>query len=111
MNLNVTSTNNAGCIVFHLQGKILTETDADKLKEAVSDLKSYNVIFALKELTHINSTGIAVFIKTMTKCRIKIGDLVICSPNKRIATLFEITKMSDVFSMYDSEESAINYFK
>ena len=111
MNLNVTAKANSDCIVFHLQGKILTETDAENLKEAISNLKSYKVIFNLQELTHINSTGIAVFVKTMTKCRIESGDLLICAPNKLIAKLFEITKMNDVFSIYDSEESAVNYFK
>lgn len=111
MNLNVTAKANSVCIVFHLQGKILTETDAENLKEAVSNLKSYKVIFNLQELTHINSTGIAVFVKTMTKCRIENGDLLICAPNKLIAKLFEITKMNDVFSLFDSEESAVNYFK
>lgn len=111
MNLNVTAKANSDCMIFHLQGKILTESDAEELKEAVSNLKSYKVVFNLQTLTHINSTGIAVFVKTMTKCRIENGDLLICSPNKLISKLFEMTKMNDVFSMYDSEESAINYFK
>ncbi|MBG39205.1 MAG: hypothetical protein CL857_04700 [Cryomorphaceae bacterium] len=111
MNLNVTSKPNSVCTVFHLHGKILTEADADKLKGVVANLASYNVVFSLKELTHINSTGIAVFVKTMTQCRIENGDLLICEPNKMISKLFEITKMNDVFSMYDSEESAVNYFK
>ena len=111
MNLNLTAKANSDCMVFHLQGKILTEADAEILQEAISNLNSYKVVFNLQELTHINSTGIAVFVKTMTKCRIENGDLLICAPNKLISKLFEITKMNDVFSMYDSQESAINYFK
>lgn len=111
MNLKVTSINNGNCLVFQLQGKILSEADAEILKDAVAKLPMHNVIFDLQTLTHTNSTGIAVFVKTMTKCRIENGDLLICSPNKLISTLFEITKMNDVFSMYDSVESAINYFK
>tara|TARA_B100001287_G_scaffold233022_1_gene204326 strand:+ start:20899 stop:21234 length:336 start_codon:yes stop_codon:yes gene_type:complete len=111
MNLNVTSKEYSNCIIFYLQGKILIDSDSEILQEAVSNLKSHRVIFALQKLTHINSTGIAVFVKTMTRCRIENGDLLICEPNKLISNLFEITKMNDVFSMYDSEESAINYFK
>ena len=111
MNLNIMAEANSDSMIFQLHGKILTESDAENLKEAVSNLKSFKVIFNLKALTHINSTGIAVFVQTMTKCRIENGDLLICSPNKLISKLFEITKMNDVFSIYDSEESAINYFK
>ena len=111
MSLNVSTTNIKDCTVVHLQGKILSEADAAFLRSAVSKLNSYKVIFEIKELSHINSTGIAVFVKTMTRCRIENGDLVICSPNKIISNLFEITKMNDVFSIYDSVESALTYFK
>ena len=52
MNLNVTSKPNSVCTVFHLHGKILTESDADKLNDAVSNLATYKIIFSLKELTH-----------------------------------------------------------
>ncbi|MDA9207035.1 MAG: STAS domain-containing protein [Crocinitomicaceae bacterium] len=111
MNLTVTSSTINNCQIFQLQGKILSEEDAEILKDATSNLVLYNVIFDLEALTHINSTGIAVFVKTMTKCRIENGDLLFCAPNQLISTLFKITKMNDVFSMYDSLESATNYFK
>ncbi len=111
MNLTVTSSTINNCQIFQLQGKILSEEDAEILKEATSNLVLHNVIFDLEALTHINSTGIAVFVKTMTKCRIENGDLLFCAPNQLISTLFKITKMNDVFSMYDSLESATNYFK
>lgn len=111
MNLKVTSNTLDNCLVFQLQGKILSEADAEILKDSVANLTIHNVIFDMQALTHINSTGIAVFVKTMTKCRIKNGDLLMCAPNKLISTLFKITKMNDVFSMYDSVESAANYFK
>ena len=111
MNLKVTSATLDNCLVFQLQGKILSEDDAEILKDSVANLTIHNVIFDMQALTHINSTGIAVFVKTMTKCRIKNGDLLMCAPNKLISTLFKITKMNDVFSMYDSVESAANYFK
>jgi len=111
MNLTVTSSTINNCQIFQLQGKILMEEDAEILKEATSNLVFYNVIFNLESLTHINSTGIAIFVKTMTKCRIENGDLLFCAPNQLISRLFKITKMNDVFSMYDSLESATNYFK
>jgi anti-anti-sigma regulatory factor len=47
----------------------------------------------------------------MTKCRINQGDLFISNPNKMINQLFEITKMNEVFSIYDSNEAALNQFK
>ena len=87
MSLTVKSSRINNCQIFQLQGKILSEEDAEILKEATSNLVLHNVIFDLEALTHINSTGIAVFVKTMTKCRIENGDLLFCAPNQLISTL------------------------
>ena len=46
----------------------------------------------------------------MTKCRINHGDLLLTNPNKMTMQLFEITKMNEVFSIHDSNQSAINQF-
>ena len=111
MNLTFSTTMEGECSVVKLSGKILSDGDIEGLSSHIDQLSSWKVIFDLTDLAHINSTGIAVFVKTMTKCRIENGDLLFCAPNQLISTLFKITKMNDVFSMYDSLESATNYFK
>jgi anti-sigma B factor antagonist len=99
------------CSVVKLSGKILSDGDIEGLSSHIDQLSSWKVIFDLTDLAHINSTGISVFVKTMTKCRINQGDLFISNPNKMINQLFEITKMNEVFSIYDSNEAALNQFK
>jgi anti-sigma B factor antagonist len=94
-----------------LSGKILSDEDADRLSEHIDSLSNWKVIFDLTDLKHINSSGISIFVKTMTKCRINEGDLVIANPNNNIFQLFEITKMNEVFSIHDSKEAALNQFK
>lgn len=111
MNLTFSTIMEGECSVVKLSGKILSDGDIEGLSIHIDQLSSWKVIFDLTDLAHINSTGISVFVKTMTKCRINQGDLFISNPNKMINQLFEITKMNEVFSIYDSNEAALNQFK
>ena len=111
MNLSFSTSIQGECSIVNLSGNILSEEDADGLSKHIDTLSSWKVIFDLTELKHINSSGISVFVKTMTKCRINEGDLLIANPNHNIFQLFEITKMNEVFSIHDSKEVALNQFK
>lgn len=111
MDLTFSTTTEGGCSIVKLSGKILSDANIESLSNHIDGLSNWNVIFDITDLIHINSTGISVFVKTMTKCRINNGDLLISNPNKMIRQLFEITKMNEVFSVHDSNQSALNQFK
>ena len=111
MNLTFSTTIEENCSIVKLCGKILSDGDIEDLSSHIDQLSNWKVIFDLTDLAHINSTGISVFVKTMTNCRINHGDLFISNPNKMINQLFEITKMNEVFSIYHSNEAALNQFK
>ena len=111
MKLSFSTSIEGECSIVKLSGNILSDADVDGLAKHIESLSNWKVIFDLTELKHINSSGISVFVKTMTKCRINQGDLLIANPNKNIFQLFEITKMNEVFSIHDSNESALNQFK
>jgi|TARA_B100001939_G_scaffold102024_1_gene87965 anti-sigma B factor antagonist len=111
MNLKFSTIIERECSIVTLSGKILSDGDIEGLSNHIDQLTNWKVIFDLSKLSHINSSGISVFVKTMTKCRINHGDLIITNPNKMINQLFEITKMNEVFSIHDSNEAAINQFK
>ncbi len=111
MNLKFSTVIEGDCSIVKLSGKILSDGDIDGLLSHIDHLSSWKVIFDLTDLAHINSSGISVFVKTMTKCRINHGDLLISNPNKMINQLFEITKMNEVFSIHDSNQAALNQFK
>jgi anti-sigma B factor antagonist len=111
MNLSFSTSIQGECSIVKLSGNILSDEDADGLSNHIDSLSNWKVIFDLTDLKHINSSGISIFVKTMTKCRINEGDLVIANPNNNIFQLFEITKMNEVFSIHDSKEVALNQFK
>lgn len=97
--------------VVKLKGRILSDLDLEQLKERLEKNTLSQLVLDLSELTNTNSSGIAFMIRTMTKARINGGDVVLSNPNAGIQKLIDISKLYEVFSIYNTTEEAINHFK
>ncbi len=101
-------------VVYTLNGKITTENDFQDLEKAVFENISKNhvkVVFDLENLTHTNSSGISLFMKTLTKTRIMNGDLVLMNINGNVKKVFIISKLDEIYTICENQMEAINYFK
>ena len=99
--------------IFKLEGKILSDLEIQSLNDHLLLLLEEhisNIIFDLTKLSHINSTGLNFFIKSLTKCRIKGGELLFFGLNGAVKTVFQISKLDEVFTIYENEEKAIKHF-
>lgn len=93
-----------------LSGKLLSDADLSSVSKEIEKLSNWNIVLDLKELSYINSSGIAFLIRILTRSRINGGDAVIFHVNSNLQKLFDITKMGEVFSIYDSLDAAENHF-
>lgn len=101
------------CIIS-LQGKILSEIDIDSLLMEVNQLIEKNkcqLIFNVRELSYLNSVGINLFMKILTKSRVSNGDLIFYGVNGNVESLFKIAKLNEIYTIYATEEDALNHFK
>lgn len=108
-NIAQNTTNNA--VLF--SGRIITETDFEVLAQKLTSTENEeqnNWIFDLSELTHINSSGINFIIRSLTKNRIKNGEVIVCGVTGNVKSLFEIAKLDGIFTIYASYEEALNHF-
>lgn len=97
-------------LILEMSGKILSDGDLELAKSNLDQIKNWNIIFDLNALTHSNSSGMAFFVKTLTRARVNNGEVAIVKPSVQLAKLFEITKMNEIFSIYESLEEAKNHF-
>jgi anti-sigma B factor antagonist len=97
--------------IFELKGRIISDNDLVEPNNLLNSLKDWNIVFDLTQLTHTNSSGIAFMVKSMTRARINNGDVVLLNPNSGLSKLFEITKMHEVFTIYETLDDAKNHFK
>lgn len=103
-----------GSVVFLLKGKLIDENDSLQLKEKVAaemEKGVFQIVFDLSHLENCNSSGLNVFIRTLTKTRTHQGDSVICAVNPSLEKLFAITKLNEIFSLYPTQKEALTHFK
>jgi len=93
-----------------LSGRLLSDADLSSVSKEIEKLSNWKIVLDLKDLSYINSSGIAFLIRILTRSRVNGGDAVICQVNENLQKLFDITKMGEVFSIYNTIEAAENHF-
>lgn len=107
--MEFTYEKNEKSIIYHLTGNLIGEYDGIALVESVNDKigdEHKNFIMDMKDLQHINSTGLGVLITILTKARKIGGDVVLSEPSAFISNLLIITKLNSIFKVYNSLEEA-----
>ncbi|MCJ8291582.1 MAG: STAS domain-containing protein [Crocinitomicaceae bacterium] len=100
-------------IVYTFNGKITTDEDyLDFEREVFDHLNQnyYRIVFNLTGLTHTNSSGIGFFMRTLTKSRIMGGDLVLTNIFGNVKKIFEIAKLTEVYTICENEAAGIEFF-
>ena len=101
INLNIT--------IISLSGDLI---DPDQANDLLSDVdvyvrsKSLLIVLDLAGLNYVNSSGLNVLIKILTKVRKAGGEVSIINVNKKINDLLVITKLNSVFNICNNLEEA-----
>ena len=80
-------------------------------QEILNTLTNWNVVLDLSNLSYVNSSGIAFFIKVLTRARLNQGDVVVMNVNNQLTKIFELTKINQVFHMANTLMEVEAYFK
>jgi anti-sigma B factor antagonist len=98
--------------VIKSMGRIVTGEEATMLQAALSRamLEFRHVVLDLSETTRLDSTGMGLLVRFLTHARNRGGDLRLAAPQPFFRTLLQMTKLSSIFRVYDSDEQAIVSF-
>lgn len=114
MSVEVTISKSEKYSLIEIKGKILGDIDLAPINEKVHrhiETENANLLIDFSLLTHLNSLGINFFMRTLTKCRINQGDMIIFGLNQNINNIFQLTKLNEIYTIYSSKEEALNHFK
>ncbi|HEY3707709.1 MAG TPA: STAS domain-containing protein [Terracidiphilus sp.] len=98
-----------GKILLRLSGRM----DADKAGKLEPECDSCiaagftRLVIDLGELTYISSMGLRSFVSVAKKLKDKGGELRVCCLTGLVRQVFEITRLTQVFPMHESVESAL----
>ncbi len=99
--------------VLDLKGRLVLEEGVPLLRERIERLVAEgrkDILVNLGEVTYVDSCGIGLLIAKLVSVRRTGGDVRLMRLTPRSRHLLEITKLLEVFRVYDSEDEAIASF-
>ena len=96
-------------LILSIKGDLIGDDIGPRLVEVVSDAVNEKIricIIDLKEVRYISSSGIGVLITMLTKMRNVGGEVYLSSPSEHVKKLLIITKLNNIFTVYDTVEEA-----
>jgi anti-sigma B factor antagonist len=75
------------------------------------DQKRPAIVANLKNVSYIDSSGLATFIEAYQKLMAYDGKLVLCHLNDTVRGVFEIARLEDVLSIVPTETDALQQVK
>jgi anti-sigma B factor antagonist len=96
--------------ILDLKGRLVFEDGDDVLRRAINGLVEQGrtkIILNLGGVTYMDSCGVGVLVQKYVSVRRKGGDVRLLHMTQRGRHLMGITKLLDVFQIFDSEADAI----
>lgn len=97
--------------MLSFEGKLMSDADLADANELLKTLTNWNVVLDLANLSYVNSSVIAFFVKVLTRARLNQGDVVVLNVNDQLTKIFELTKINQVFHMANTLMEVKAYFK
>jgi anti-sigma B factor antagonist len=88
------------------------QLDAGNAKEFKRDIAAVlepcrKVVFDLRELRFVDSSGLGAILSCLRQLNAKGGDLKLCEMTKPVRALFELVRMHKIFDIYVTKAEAL----
>lgn len=107
MKLTYTTQKDQKADYLFIQGDLIGDEVGPKLVEIVSDAiqdGANTFVIDLSEVRYISSSGIGLLITMLTKMRNSGGEVYLTAPSDHVKKLLIITKLNNIFTVFDSVE-------
>ena len=98
--------------IVHVNGKIIGNAVTqfrDEIEQQLQDGNN-NLIIDLTDVPLLDSTALGVIIITFQVLQKSGGKLVLLNPQKSVSSVLEVTRLTSILEVYESEEAARNAF-
>lgn len=98
--------------IVHVNGKIIGNAVTQFRGEIEQQLQDGNndLIIDLTDVPLLDSTALGVIIITFQVLQKSGGKLVLLNPQKAVSSVLEVTRLTSILEVYESEEAARNAF-
>lgn len=99
---------------IRLQGEMDQESVGnlkDKLSKIIREKNVKNIVFNMRELAFMDSTGIGIIIGRYNQIKLKSGKVILCCINKNIERVILLSGLPRICVIKENEEAAENYLE
>ncbi|MFB2802221.1 STAS domain-containing protein [Shewanella seohaensis] len=68
------------------------------------------LIINLEQVKYIDSSGLSVLISALKRAQQQDGEILLLSPSAHVRALIELTRLHQIFSIYEDQDAAIAHF-
>ena len=107
------TTQKDGVVIFAITGRLDLASGA-KLKEKIkehTDQQLVNIHLNLATVEFINSSGLGALVSIMKEIRLLKGRLTLSNLAGYVQEIFDITQLSHIFEIFNTEEEALNSYQ
>ena len=110
--MDVQSREEQGVVVVKMRGKLDTNTtpSAEDSISALCDSGATKMLISLAELDYISSAGLRLLLATAKKLKATGGELRVCSLNKTVQEVFEISGFDSILNVRATEGDGLANF-
>lgn len=95
-----------GVTVYLVQGEINISTSPD-LKKFFEKQPAKKLVVDLEKVSYIDSSGLATLVEILKKTKSQGGSLGLSGMSEKVKSLFEITKLDKLFSIFPNHQEAV----
>jgi anti-sigma B factor antagonist len=113
MKLHIEQRETEGIVILDLKGSLALGEGDLELRDRLSALHQsgkVNIILNLKEVAHIDSTGLGTLVFGLARLRKSGGNLALLNVNRTHLKLFLLTRLAIAFEFFDDEHDAVDSF-
>ncbi|QYJ98979.1 STAS domain-containing protein [Shewanella alkalitolerans] len=70
---------------------------------------SHRLVMDLSQVEYIDSSGLSILISVLKKAKQLGGDVVLLSPTPGVRALIELTRLHQIFTLFENREAACEY--
>jgi anti-anti-sigma factor len=110
--MEVTDQKKERCSVIHIKGRLDTTnyTVLEKKLMELIDRGENRLLVNLSGMDYVSSSGLRILLMALKRITVSNGKFALCSLQENIKEIFEISGFTNIFEIYDTEETAVKSF-
>ena len=114
MDLTTPTRHVSDVTIVDISGRVVLGQETATLRSLVSELLDHGhkkIVFNLKDVDYIDSSGLGLLTSAHTTVRNRGGALKLLNVTRNVHNIMQVTKLFTIFDVMDNEEVAVKSFR